>query len=100
MISWPTGGRSACDEETDILFAFKEWLKTQEGQQLALQREAEGSLDDDTVARAFDSSPSIAAAEPPVDLKRLPPNKSFASRLARAIVNCLIIFALVGAAVA
>jgi hypothetical protein len=47
-------------------------------------------------------SPGIAAAEPPVDLKRQPPTnkRSFASRLARVIVNCLIIFALVGAAFA
>jgi hypothetical protein len=101
MISRPGGGRSARDEEADILFTFREWLKTQEGRR-PLRPEAEGSLDDDSVARAFHLSPGIAAAEPPVDLKRLPATnkRSFASRLARAIVNCLIIFALVGAAVA
>jgi hypothetical protein len=103
MISLPGGGRSTRDE-ADILFAFREWLKAQEGRvgKLSLRTDADGSLDDDTIARAFHLSPGIAAAEPPVDLKRLPAAKkrSFASRLARVIVNCLIIFALVGAAVA
>ncbi|MGC2081041.1 MAG: hypothetical protein WA728_34520 [Xanthobacteraceae bacterium] len=103
MISWPGRGRSARDE-ADILFAFREWLKAQEGRvgKLSLRTEADGSFDDDTVARAFHLSPGIAAAEPPVDLKRLPASNkpSFASRLARVIVNCLIIFAVAGAAVA
>jgi hypothetical protein len=103
MISLSGGGRGARDE-ADILFAFREWLKAQEGRvgKLSLRAEADGSLDDDTIARAFHLSPGIAAAEPPADLKRLPVanKRSFASRLARVIVNCLIIFALVGAAVA
>jgi hypothetical protein len=103
MISWPGRGRSGRDE-TDILFAFREWLKAQEGRagKLSLRTEADGSFDDDTVARAFHLSPGIAAVEPPVDLKRVRASnkRSFASRLARVIVNCLIIFAVVGAAVA
>lgn len=101
MISWPGGGRSARDDEADILLSFREWLKTQDPQ-LSVRPEAEGSLDDDTVARAFHLSPGIAVAEPPADLKRPPATnqRSFASRVARATVNCLIIFALVGAAIA
>lgn len=103
MISWPGRGRSARDE-ADILFSFREWLKTQEGRvgKLTLRPEADRSFEDDTVGRAFHLSPGIAAVEPPADLKRLPRTKkrSLASRLSRVIVNCLIIFALVGAAVA
>jgi hypothetical protein len=101
MISWPGRGRDARDE-ADILFAFREWLKAQEGRvgKLSLRTEADGSFDDDTVARAFHLSPGIAAAEPSVDLKRPTDQRSFASRLGRVFVNCLIIFALVGAAFA
>ena len=103
MISLPGRDRGARDE-VDILFAFREWLKAQEGRagKLSLRPEADGSFDDDTAGRAFHLSPGIAAAEPTVNLKRPPATKkrSFASRLSRVIVNCLIIFALVGAAVA
>jgi hypothetical protein len=103
MISLPDRDRGARDE-VDILFAFREWLKAQEGRagKLSLRPEADGSFDDDTAGRAFHLSPGIAAAEPTVNLKRPPATKkrSFASRLSRVIVNCLIIFALVGAAVA
>jgi hypothetical protein len=103
MISWPGRGRSARDE-ADILFSFREWLKTQEGRvgKLSLRPEADASFDDDTVGRAFHLSPGIAAVEPPAGLKRFPATKkrSLASRLSRVIVNCLIIFALVGTAVA
>jgi hypothetical protein len=103
MISRPGRGSSAHDE-ADILFSFREWLKTQEGRvgKLSLRPEADASFDDDTVGRAFHLSPGIAAVEPPAGLKRLPATKkrSLASRLSRVIVNCLIIFALVGAAVA
>jgi len=72
MIS-PGRGRNARDK-ADILFAFREWLKAQEGRvgKLSLRTEADGSLDDDTIARAFHLSPGIAAGEPPVDLKRPP----------------------------
>jgi hypothetical protein len=103
MISWPGRGRSARDD-ADILFAFREWLKAQEGRvgKLSLRPEADDSFDDDTVGRAFHLSPGIAAAEPPPDLKRLPTTnkQSLASRLSRVIVNCLTIFALVVAAIA
>jgi hypothetical protein len=103
MISWPGRDRSAHDE-ADILFAFREWLKAQEGRvgKLSLRPEADGSFDDDTVGSAFHLSPGIAAAEPPANLRRLPTTnkRSMASRLSRVIVNCVIIFALVGAAVA
>jgi hypothetical protein len=103
MISRPGRGSSAHDE-ADILFSFREWLKTQEGRvgKLSLRPEADASFDDDTVGRAFHLSPGIAAVEPPAGLKRLPATKkrSLASRLSRVIVNCLIIFALIGAAVA
>lgn len=103
MISLEGRDRGARDE-VDVLFAFREWLKAQEGRagKLSLRPQAGGSFDNHKAGRAFHLSPGIAAAEPTVDLKRPPATKkrSFASRLSRVIVNCLIIFALVGAAVA
>jgi hypothetical protein len=103
MISWLGRGRDARDE-TDILFAFREWLKAQEGRvgKLSLRSEADDSLDDDTAENAFHFSPGIAATEPPIELKRLQTanKRSVGRRLSRVIVRCLIIFALVGAAVA
>jgi hypothetical protein len=102
MISLEGRDRGARDE-VDVLFAFREWLKAQEGRagKLSLRPEADGSLKKGTARRPFHLSPGIAAVEP-VNLKRPPSSKkrSFASRLSRVIVNCLIIFALVGAAIA
>lgn len=100
MISWLGRGRNARDE-ADILFAFREWLKAQEGRvgKLSLRSEADGALDDNAAEKAFQFSPGIAAAEPPVDLQSS--NKRSVGRwLSRVIVRCLVIFALVGAAVA
>ena len=103
MISWLGRGRDARDE-ADILFAFREWLKAQEGRvgKLSLRPDADSALVDDGTDKAFHFSPGIAAAEPPIDLKRLRTNtrQSVRRRLSRVIVHCLIIFALVGAAVA
>jgi hypothetical protein len=103
MISLEGRDRGARDE-VDVLFAFREWLKAQEGRagKLSLRPQAGGPFDNATAGRAFHLSPGIAAAEPTVDLKRPSATKkrSFQSRLSRVIVNCLIIFALVGAAVA
>jgi len=72
MFSLLGRGRNARDE-ADILFAFREWLKAQEGRvgKLSLHPEADGSLDDDAAERTFHLSPGIAATEAPVDLKRL-----------------------------
>jgi len=103
MFSLLGRGRNARDE-ADILLAFREWLKAQEGRvgKLSLRPEADGSWDDDAAERAFHLSPGIAATEAPVDLKRLRTGnkRSVRRRLSQVIVRCLIIFALAGAAVA
>jgi hypothetical protein len=103
MISWPGRGRNVRDE-ADILLAFREWLKAHEGRvgKLSLRPDADGSSDDNAAGKAFHLSPGIAAADPSIDLKRLrvSDKRSVAKRVSRVIVRSLVIFALIGAAVA
>jgi len=103
MISWPGRSRNVRDE-ADILFAFREWLKAHEGRvgKLSLRSDADATSDENSAGKAFHLSPGIAAAEPSIDPKRLQVSdrRSVAKRVSRIIVRGLIIFALIGAAIA
>ncbi len=103
MISWPGRSRNVRDE-ADILFAFREWLKAHEGRvgKLSLRSDADGPSDENAAGKAFHVSPGIAAAAPSIDLKRLQARdrRSVAKRVSRVVVRSLVIFALVGGAIA